>query len=373
MKTIKPWHNESLYTTPLSPACTMCAQGAKMVVLITGLCSSHCYYCPLSFEKKQHDNIYADEWKLENENDTNKLIKEAQYIKAKGAGITGGDPLLVWQRTKQYITLFKETFGDKFHIHLYTSGLTNADKIPSLLSAGLDEIRFHPEPKFWQSMNSSPLQKTIQNLKKESIDVAIEIPAIPSMQNQIIQLIQWAEQQEIKWINLNELEFSERNVDALLKKGYTVKNELSAAVSNSQQTAYDIIKNIQQQQLHIGVHYCSVSFKDGIQLRNRILRRAKHTAKDYEIITTDGTLVKGIIQPVGISATKLYQWILQTYDIQEKFITINKEKNRIEIGLWILEKIAESLHQQGHHCFMVEEYPTADHLEVEKIPLPLDS
>lgn len=371
MKKIYSWHNQSIYTKPLSPACKMCAQGAKMVVLITGLCSSHCYYCPLSFKKGQQDNIYADEWKLDNENDTKKLIKEAQYIKAKGAGITGGDPLLVWQRTKQYITLLKETFGTQFHIHLYTSGLIHADKISSLVLAGLDEIRFHPEPKFWQSMNTSPLNKTIKDIVKQPVDVAIEIPVLPEMKNQIIQLIQWADHQEIKWINLNELEFSERNVDSLLKKGYSVKNELSAAVLNSQQTAYEIIKEIQHQHLNIGVHYCSVSFKDGIQLKNRILRRAKNTAKDYEIITDEGTLLKGIIQPVNTSIIQLHQWIQQTYNIQEKYIAINKEKNRIEIGVWILEKIAESIQQQGHHCFMIEEYPTADHLEVEKIPLPL--
>jgi uncharacterized protein len=371
MKKIYSWHNQSIYTKPLSPACKMCAQGAKMVVFITGLCSSHCSYCPLSFEKGQQDNIYADEWQLDNENDTEKLIKEAQYIKAKGAGITGGDPLLVWQRTKQYITLLKETFGTQFHIHLYTSGLINADKISSLVSAGLDEIRFHPEPKFWKSMNTSTLCNTIKNILKEFIDVAIEIPILPEMKNQIIQLIQWADHQEIKWVNLNELEFSERNVDSLLKKGYSIKNELSAAVLHSQQTAYKIIKEIQYQHLNIGVHYCSVSFKDGIQLKNRILRRAKNTAKDYEIITDDGTLLKGIVYPVNISVIKLYQLIVQTYPIQQRHITINKTKNRVELGVWILEKIAKFLKQQGHQCFIVEEYPTADHLEVEKIPLPL--
>ena len=39
--------------------------------------------------------------------------------------------------------------------------------------------------------------------------------------------------------------------------------------------------------------------------------------------------------------------------------------------LWILEKIAGDLKKQGFECYMIEEYPTADQLEVERAPLPL--
>ncbi|MFO7678144.1 MAG: radical SAM protein [Thermoplasmatota archaeon] len=350
----------------------MCAQGSKMVVLITGLCSAHCYYCPLSFEKGQKDIIYADEWKLNNENDTKKLIREAEYITAKGAGITGGDPLLVWERTQKYIILLKDTFGSDFHIHLYTSGLIHTNKISSLISAGLDEIRFHPSPQYWNCMNTSPYAQVIRKSVDESIDVAIEIPVIPTMENEIIQMIQWADTNQLQWVNLNELEFSERNVQALMSKGYEVKDELSAAVQNSQETALNVISQIQQQKLEIGVHYCSVSFKDGIQLQNRIKRRAQKIAKEYEVITKDGTLLKGIIIPTNITLKELYRSIQQTYHISKKYIHMNTEKNRLEIGAWILEKIADNITRQGHACYMIEEYPTADRLEVEKIPLPLD-
>jgi len=41
------------------------------------------------------------------------------------------------------------------------------------------------------------------------------------------------------------------------------------------------------------------------------------------------------------------------------------------LGLWILEKISPELKERGLECYMIEEYPTADGLEVERIPLPL--
>ena len=370
MKQIHKWLKESIYTKPLSPACKMCAQGSKMVVFITGLCSTKCFYCPVSFKKGGNDHIFADEWMLENEHDTKKMIQEAEYINAAGAGITGGDPLVVWKRTKTYISLLKDTFGSEFHIHLYTSGIKNADKIPQLVSAGLDEIRFHSMPEHWHDMDKSPIKQSIKNTVDTSIDVAIEIPVIPGMDKEIFSLIQWADDQKLKWINLNELEFSERNAEAFYKKGYVVKDDISAAVHGSQTTAYNVLKMIQQEDFDIGVHYCSVSFKDGVQLKNRIKRRAKNVVKEFEVITKEGTILKGVIYKPDASLRQLFLFLKREYDIPEKFLIIDKEKDRIEIGLWILEKIAEDLTRNGCKCFMVEEYPTADKLEVERSPLP---
>ena len=371
MKEIHTWLNESMYTKPLSPACKMCAQGSKMVVLITGLCSTGCYYCPLSLKKGGNDRIFADEWELKNESDTKKLVHEAEYINAIGAGITGGDPLIVWKRTKTYISLLKDTFGSEFHIHLYTSGLKNAEKIQQLVSAGLDEIRFHPMPEHWQNMEKSPIKQSIKKTVGASVDVAIEIPVIPNMEKEIFSLIQWADDQKLCWVNLNELEFSERNVEAFHNKGYVVKDDISAAVRGSQDTALNVLKLVQQEDIDVGVHYCSVSFKDGVQLRNRIKRRAKNIAKEFEVITDDGTILKGVIYKSNVSLPQLFLFLKNEYDIPEKFLFIDKEKNRIEIGLWILEEIADDITRKGYKCFMVEEYPTSDRLEVERSPLPL--
>ena len=156
MNKIINWLKDSKYITPLSPACKMCAKGSKMVVLVTGLCSADCFYCPLSKRKLGKDRIFANEWELKNEDDTKKLICEAEYINATGAGITGGDPLIVWERTKRYILILKDAFGTNFNIHLYTSGLKNYKHIFDLVAAGLDEIRFHPNTKYWSNMSNSP-------------------------------------------------------------------------------------------------------------------------------------------------------------------------------------------------------------------------
>jgi pyruvate formate-lyase activating enzyme-like uncharacterized protein len=342
-----------------------------MVVLVTGLCTTKCFYCPLSFKKGGTDTIFADEWQLDNEHDTEKLIREAEYIDATGAGITGGDPLVVWQRVKTYIQLFKKTFGESFHIHLYTSALKNADHLADLVAAGLDEVRFHPLPPTWSTMDKSPIKKTIQQLIDSPADLAIEIPVLPNMEHEIFSLVSWANHQGIQWVNLNELEFSERNCNAFLTRGYSVKNAISAAVNGSQHTAEHVLKMAQQEHFTLGVHYCSVSFKDGVQLKNRLLRRAHHIATPYDVITKEGTLIKGVVYPADHSLTSLLTLLQKTKKIPSHLFHLDYEKERIEIAAWVLEKIEPQLTRQGFHCFIIEEYPTADRLEVERTPLPI--
>jgi pyruvate formate-lyase activating enzyme-like uncharacterized protein len=369
MKEPIKWFKDSVYIKPLSKACKMCAQGAKLVILITGICSSNCFYCPLSKNKIGKDRIFVNEWKLKNEDDIQKLILESKYIEASGAGITGGDPLSVWKRTRNFILLLKDIFGSKYHIHLYTSGLKNYEHIEDIISAGLDEIRFHPLPINWKNMDKSKIKYAIKESLKYQLDVAIEIPSIPNMENDIFSLIRWSDETGLHWVNINELEFSETNTNQLLKLGYNCKNDTSSAVLESQEAALYAINRSLDNNLSIGVHYCSSSFKDRVQLKNRIMRRAKNIASEIEIISRDGTLLKGVIYSKNVPMDKAMKILTERYNVPKNHVKITK--NRIEIGAWILEKIALDLNKLGFECFLIEEYPTADKLEVERIPLPM--
>jgi hypothetical protein len=108
-------------------------------------------------------------------------------------------------------------------------------------------------------------------------------------------------------------------------------------------------------------HYCSSSFKDGVQLRRRIMRRARNVMRPLDILTKDGTLIIGIIEtkdPVTLAAD-----LKKRFDIPKRYIEPNQEMRRVEIASWILEEIAPDLKKRA---FIIEEYPTADRLEVER-------
>src|SRR3989344_5446174 len=92
----------------IAKGCRFCVSGSKLVLFVTGLCSRACYFCPISDKKYKKDVIYADEWPITN---ISQVIEEAKLIDAKGAGITGGDPLCKLPRTLLSIRTLKNKFG----------------------------------------------------------------------------------------------------------------------------------------------------------------------------------------------------------------------------------------------------------------------
>ncbi|MDP8012135.1 MAG: radical SAM protein [Thermoplasmata archaeon] len=347
----------SISSGPLPEGCNLCREGAKLVLFVTGLCNFKCFYCPLSKEKKNNDVIYADEMPvLKYEN----IIEEAKLIDAKGTGITGGDPIKKIDRTVEFIELLKNEFGNAHHIHLYTASGKRED-LEKLSNAGLDEIRFHVPVRLWQNLLSSDYKNKITISKDLGMKVGIEVPVLPDKGKELLKLIMDAESLNIDFINLNELEFSETNYESLRLKNYRTKSYISSAVYGSEKTAREIILN---NDFITTVHYCSASFKDAIQLRRRLLRRAKNVAKDYEVITRDGTILKGIIEIEN--PKEVYVKIMNEFDIPGDLIYLDKYKNRIEIAPWILEKIKKYFKGKA---YLVEEYPSWDRTEVERTPL----
>ncbi len=323
-----------------------------MVLFVTGKCRTGCYYCPVSFEKKGRDCIYANELKT---NSKAAILEEAESMDATGTGITGGDPLMNVERTVNAIGMLKEHFGPEHHIHLYTSTIDPA-KVRQVAEAGLDEIRFHPRTDMWDHMQDTRLKEIVDTV---DIDVGIEVPALPDHRDGLDALADYAQSIGIDFVNLNELEFSESNWDMMEKYGYGLVDELSSAVKGSLETAEYVMKRHPD----LRMHFCSSTFKDGVQLRNRLKRKAEKSAKEYEVITDDGTVIKGVLYGDLSEAKRI---LSEEYDVPDVLMNLDEERNRLEVAPWVLEEIAPEL---PFRCYEVEEYPTADRLEVERAPL----
>ncbi|MEM1629453.1 MAG: radical SAM protein, partial [Saccharolobus sp.] len=122
-----------LYNGKLPRGCELCRLGAKLVLFISGECDDNCFYCPVSEERFGKDRIFANETEI---NDLVEVIYEAYRMKALGAGITGGDPILKIDRVVEIIRALKDEFGSDFHIHLYTTGrYVNDDVMRELVNA----------------------------------------------------------------------------------------------------------------------------------------------------------------------------------------------------------------------------------------------
>jgi len=273
----------TLYNNPLPKGCELCRLGSKLVVFISGECGDSCYYCPVSSERFSKSKMFANEMEVK---DLYDYIYESYRMGALGAGITGGDPVLALDKVTELIRMFKDEFGDTFHVHLYTSGryVTN-DVMTELVDAGLDEIRFHPLKEEYK--------EAIKKALKYDLDVGIEIPAIPGEDERTIELIKWAEKEGVKFVNLNELELNERNFFQLNSRGLNVGHGITG-VKGSYETARSVIEVLKESR--ITIHYCSSVYKDVVETRTRFLRTIKFSSKAYESFTGEGTIVKAVVK-----------------------------------------------------------------------------
>jgi pyruvate formate-lyase activating enzyme-like uncharacterized protein len=360
----------------LPMGCIQCREGAKLVLFITGLCDKECFYCPVSRDKMYRDVMFANERPV-HAGDWAAVLDECDMIQAKGAGITGGDPMVVPDRVVEALRVMKGRYGPGFHTHLYTSCAFDLAWIPRLKEAGLDEIRFHPDARDYANMRRSWHHPAIEEALRVGLTVTVEIPCIPNKADDILALAGYLEAMGAHGLNLNELEFSDPNIANLKRFGYTPANDETQSVAGSRDTALEVLERWRQG--HSGaaarsgfaVHFCSSPYKDAIQLMQRFRRRAEQVARPFEEQTEEGTLVFGVLQPgIGVEAGEVAERLRSEFEVPAEWVAVVDD--RVETAPWVAEELAEDgVHEElGCDAFLTEVHPTATRVEVERVPLP---
>ncbi len=329
----------------LSVGCRLCYKGAKMVLFVTGACGRNCFYCPVSNERRGKDMIYANERRVYKDED---LIEEALSMDALGTGITGGEPLLRLERVIHYVKLLKNRLGQSHHIHLYTSLAPNTGVLKSLKKAGLDEIRFHPPPNMIQNIGRTYYGTSMMEAQKLGLCAGIEIPSISGDFQGVTSLLK-----EVGgFLNLNELEFSETNIAEMKNRGYMPVDDESSAATGSKEVA---------ESLHFErLHFCSSKFKDAVQLRERFKRIAGKSARYFDEITDDGTIVYGTIEGNCLG-------LLKDAGVQDEMYMVGESS--IDTAWWIAEDLVDALKKTGCSVSVIERYPMKNGMIVERTPL----
>ncbi|MEM2878180.1 MAG: 4Fe-4S cluster-binding domain-containing protein [Candidatus Hadarchaeales archaeon] len=333
--------------------CELCVKGAKMVLFVTGLCRKKCYYCPLSERRRGKDIVYANERPVRT---VKEILDEARLMDALGTGITGGDPVLRMKKTVNFIRAIKRRFGTKHHIHMYCGSEPSRVQLIELKNAGLDEIRFH-------TWSEGPVRAAVS----VGLNAGVEIPAIPGHEDRIKELIKRLETVGCSFLNLNELEFSDTNLESLRGMGFRLKSDESMAVKGSEMTAKKVLRWAESGTV-ISVYYCPSSLKDSVQLRNRLKRRARNVMKRHEVMTGEGLIFKGIVaDTAGENVLTVRKEIMRRYDIPPELIFLDRQKGRVELHWAVAKKIAPL--EKKFRFALIEEYPTWDRLETTFLPL----
>jgi len=363
----------------LPMGCVQCREGAKLVLFVTGLCDKECFYCPVSRDKMYRDVMYANERRVR-PGHWEDVIDEAELMDAKGAGITGGDPMVVADRVAEGVRALKARFGPAFHTHLYTSCAFDLAHLQRLKDAGLDEIRFHPEVGEYARMEASWHHAAIQEALRVGLTTLVEIPCIPGKEAPVLALAGYLEGVGAHGLNLNELEFSDPNIANLKRRGYEVRDDETQCVAGSRETALAVLDSWREHRQATGsaftVHFCSSPYKDAIQLMQRFRRRAERTARPFEEQTEEGTLVFGVLRPRSRAQADpaalggLAERLRDAYEVPPEWVAV--VAGRIETAPWVAEELAEAgafeaLDVDG---WLSEVHPTAQRIEVERLPLP---
>jgi len=315
MNVIKKLKTGSIVYGNLPRGCILCQKGKKLVLFVTGICNYKCFYCPISLERRNKDRMYVNDISVKSYKE---ILKEAERMDAMGTGITGGEPLLRFKKTLHIIKILKDAFGEEHHIHLYTSGLgINMEKIKMLEKAGLDELRIH----IIEDTFLTKLCKIVRNITK--IELGIEIPVLPDSYLRIKKWILYLDKIHIRFLNLNEMEFTEANSLKLLEKGYKLRYGSLTAVEGSRRTALRIIRFVEKNKLNINVHFCPVEVKDRYQISLRLFRRAYNIAKKFEIVSDEGTIIRAMLidknEKIRKKVKKIFPSTLIKY-VGEKYI-----------------------------------------------------
>jgi uncharacterized protein len=328
----------------LSKGCILCHQGAKLVLFVTGRCHRTCWYCPLSSERKGTDTVYANEYPVDI---PAQIIEVADSMSALGTGITGGEPLLVLDKVTEYCRLLKDHFGPEHQIHIYTAKAPTGADLAEMQGL-VDEIRLHPPREDWEKILDSEFIESAKRAKEMGFDIGIEVPALPGLELLVPAL------PYLDFLNINELEWGESNAYHMRERGYELADSLHNAIDGAKGWAEELCR-------HEKVHWCSSGFKDSVQLRERLKRIAENTARPFDEITPDGTIVYGVFEPV--------EGTIDTFRkvIEERFEPDSFEifPDRIEMAWWLLEKHAEELKGEK---YVIERYPKGGMI-VEMTPL----
>ncbi len=319
------------YYSYLPEGCRICRKGAKLVLFVTGVCKSSCFYCPVSREKIGKDVVYANERIVRSAGD---FLEELRLMDAEGIAITGGEPLLRLDRVVEFLKMSKKL---GLHTHIYTSIAADEKMLRKL--EGLDEIRFHPP----ELKNPEKYENSIRIAKKLGMDAGFEIPAVCYRQ-EIVDIVNKLD----AFLNVNQVEASETNWQNLVSRGFRIEDYYIDTP--------DIVREYERAEKF---HYCSARFKDVAQFRRRLIRMAMNHPSFYQI-TMEGTLICCRIEGELDRAERLLKKLGYEYVRLE---------NCIETSPQLVDEIGEFLKSEGFRLSIVERYPTSNRtvLEVMKV------
>ena len=198
--------------------------------------------------------------------------------------MSGGEPLLTFDRTLRFLRAARLLCGDDIHLWMYTNGiLLDREKLDALRDAGLNEIRL--------DLGAVGYAVEKAALAVGHIDrVTVEIPAVPGEEERLRTLVRELAAAGVRHLNLHQLRMTPCSAERFIERGIALRRGPKLLAARSEVTALAILQETLEQRIALPVNYCSFLFKNTFQTRAARLRNAAAFAVKPADLTATGLI-----------------------------------------------------------------------------------
>ncbi len=325
------------YINRISPGCKLCGEGEWSCLFITGRCNAKCFYCPAP----QDSDDLPTAQKLEF-SDPMKYVEFINHFGFKGCSFSGGEPLLVFDRTLHFLQTIRKHCSPDLYIWMYTNGiLADEAKFKALAEAGINEVRFDIGATDYHLKGLRKASGLIPNL-------TVEIPAVPEEVDRMKEIIPQLIDAGVTNLNLHQLRLTSHNVTKLSQHAYTYLHGEHPTVLESELAALEIIRFVDENKLDIGVNYCNFQYKNRFQKAGYRSKVASRVTTGSETVTENG-FVRRLFVPVNSEVPALANSFVQTPE-QFKQVSFDEFKQASgQIPFVVVDYTGIILHHQQNH------------------------
>ncbi len=275
------FHGNKPHVGGLSPGCRICGEGDWSCLFMTGACTADCFFCPQTPAKLVAAPPTTVGLAFRDAAEYADFVEQLGY---RGVGLSGGEPLLVFDQTLSYVRELKRRRGGALYVWLYTNGdLVDEEKADLLGDAGLDELRFDSAARGY---DLARLRRVLGRIPT----VTVEIPMIPEDAALLRDRLPRMAEAGVRYLNVHQLSARASNYRALAARGYTLLHQPNTPVLESELAALGLLGWALDCDLPLAINYCTAAYKHRLQPPAYRARAGRLIREGFEDCTETGHL-----------------------------------------------------------------------------------
>lgn len=325
-----------LYSHALAPGCSHCLAMTWSCLFINNICNASCFYCPSPQSEREEPQTNFLRFAK-----TRDYADYLVHFGFKGVSISGGEPLMTFDRSLAFLSEVKKRLGEKVHTWLYTNGiLLDREKVIRLKYAGLDEIRF----------DIGATGYSLEKIKLAFGDIphiTVEIPAVPGDCAKMKVLMRQMVDVGVQYLNLHQMRCTPFNCQKILERGeeqaYTFLHGRKVTVLESELVALELLLHGLEQKIPLAVNYCSFVYKNRFQALAARQRAVNYLCKPWEDVTPAGYIRRLWVEVTWPGCKELVETLQGQLSLPGRG-EVNSEGTRLYLKSSLLDLVIATCH-----------------------------